>query len=124
MSNAVERMSHEARADRRKKIADLVSGGATTSEACREFGVSWVTVYEACREHGVVAPRRNRKPSGLPRRPSMTYLVLAELLRGRATQAEIASKLGVSKQVVSWTAKEAASAGIEFRVPDGRKESS
>lgn len=80
--------SHKDRADRRRRIANLVREGKTPDTVARLHGVSESTVRNACMEHDVPMPQR---PAG-GHVPTSAFHVLRRLLDGR-TPEEIHSEL-------------------------------
>lgn len=100
------RMTHKARAARRRAIAQAVHEGAKVAVAATEYDVSLVTARHACQEFGVIVPR-----SPYPRMLNCLQ-ILSELLVAGQTQAAIGAKANVTQQYVSLVAKQAKDAGI------------
>lgn len=109
-----EWLSHKERLERRKKIADLVKGGAPIEYAAKVFGVSTNTVRNSCKNNGVYLPRKANIHHATK---VSSFQMLMELLKGKTLQA-IADELGVTRQRVGQIRMAASMAGFAF--PDNR----
>jgi AraC-like DNA-binding protein len=98
-----ERLTHEARARRRKRIAQCATLGVTLDELRDVFGVNEKMVRRVCAAAGV-APRN-------PGACGKTIRVLAALKAG-GTVAEVAERLGVSRTRVYRINDEARLCGV------------
>jgi transposase-like protein len=110
-----EWIDRQERAERRRKMAEEVKGGATLAEAAAKFGMSSAVARRACRDHGVEIPKTERQP--VPR----TMQILAALLYTKKGFARIAREFGVTRQRVEAISKAAAANGI--KVPPRRRSS-
>lgn len=106
----VKRISHDERMLQRKEIAEFVKAhGGDAHAAVKKFNVSIFKVKQACLENRVTIKgkvylepeeRRRRLARNLPVNPKTTNII-AELIKGERTQAEIAEKYKVTRQYVS-----------------------
>lgn len=93
------------RAERRKRMAAAVAGGASASEAAKQFGASANTVYSACREYKVVI---------LSTVHADTLTLIARLQNTDDTHEQIAADFGVTRQQVTALLNRCREAGIVF----------
>lgn len=87
-------MTHQTRLKRRQLMAQALRDGETAMDVAEMFGVSIGTVYIAAREHGVAVTRRPTFKAASRRRIAET------MLRCGTPQADIARRLGISRQRV------------------------
>ena len=99
-------LNHKQRHSRRREIAGFVRQGSDASMAARKFGVTIQTVRAACREHGVESP--------VGRKPTRVYEVIAGLQQG-GTVTDVAERLGVSRQRVSFVRKACLEYGVSLK---------
>lgn len=100
-------MTHEERADRRKKMATRAQE-VTVAEVAQEFGVRFATVRDACREHGVT-------PVSEDRRMLSSYQLVADLCNTDESPHNIARKYSVTPQRVHWVYEKCKEAGVPVR---------
>lgn len=99
-------MTHIARAERRKQMADAVLLGASVAATARKFNVTVATVRGACDQSGVST--KTKQHAGI-----RTFRVLAALLDGEGCM-DISRRLRVSQQWVSSVRSRAIAAGIKL----------
>lgn len=101
-------LTHEARALRRRQIAEFASMKGIDM-AAKEFSVHEATVRVALKAHGLNVPVRHQQgPAAVS-----SFRILWELLDGRAP-TDLAAEYQVTKQWVSKVKKLAKNAGFEF----------
>lgn len=102
-------LSHQAREERRRAIADKAAEGVTVAELQGLFGVSRTLVETSCQQHGVVIPQ-----NGYTRKFVKSLTLVAELLNTGETLQAIGERYGLSRQRICQVLTEARDAGIEF----------
>lgn len=100
-------MTHEERADRRKKMATRAQE-VTVAEVAQEFGVRFATVRDACREHGVT-------PVSEDRRMLSSYQLVADLCNTDESLGSLGRKHCVTTQMVHKVYKKCKEAGVPVR---------
>ena len=106
-------LSHPARAARRAAIAAEVAAGGKVEQVAARHGVSVQTAQVACRMAGLAAPNPNRARTAS--RSVATLAIVAALMHTDETEAEIAVRMGISKQWVNQVKRDAIAAGLVVR---------
>ena len=109
-------LTHIARAERRKKMADEVKAGKSLAQVARKYGVMESTVRLAVRIHGVQMKKIVADCN------TSTLEILGRLLAGER-QSAIASDVGCSRENVNDIAKRAGKAGIHITKPKRKAKS-
>jgi hypothetical protein len=123
-----DRLTHEEREARRKKIAarmiEIGPSAEGVSILAREFSVTVSTVRQACKEHRVKIPRPERAVVNR----LQNFALIADLIAGELSQTEIADKHKITRQFVGDTIRKCREHGIFDAVKkrikilnDGRK---
>ena len=107
-TNQKKHLSHYKRAARRSRLAEMVQGGLTVSEAARAEGVCESTAQAACRASGVPYADRRRRHNG----PPSPLRILAALFDAGKSYREVSECFGVSRQRVGQVFAEAVRLGI------------
>lgn len=104
------KLSHEERAERRKKIALAVKRHGDIAKASTDFKVTEHLVRNACKEHKVKVPRTFAESIN-----ASTYKVIAALINTTDTLTAIAIRHGLSPQRVDQIKTQCVEAGIKLK---------